>query len=170
MNDNPVLSTWNDLWCAEVPEEKLQKVMGAGKGNSWADSIWSIRAWRHWDICNSSQHYWKTSETAMGCISAALNISKTYENIWKPLTARLNGLNSSSWVNEWSKISVFSNRQGRQRSWRLATVHQGDCPRSVALGSLMLEHVFREKKNPMRQDKIPRWSDEMIVFSKTWWN
>lgn len=63
----------------------------------WADSIcWSIRAWRYWDIRNSSQHYWKTSETAMGCTSAAF----TYQKYMKT---------SHSWaeVNESSKISVF---------------------------------------------------------------
>ena len=84
MDDNHVLSTWNDF-CAKVPEEKLQKVMGAGKENSWADSIcWSIRARRYWDIRNSSQHYWKTSETAMGCTSAAFTYQKyikIYENL-----------------------------------------------------------------------------------------
>ena len=137
MDDNHVLSTWNDL-CAKVPEEKLQKVMGAGKGNSWADSIcWSIRAWRYWDIRNSSQHYRKTSETAMGCTSAAF----TYQKYMKT---------SHSWaeVNESSKISVFPS-QGWQRSWRLAAVHQGGWS---GIGGLLRKFQVTRHDDMMRRE------------------
>lgn len=105
MDDNHALSKWNDFWCAKVPEEKLQKVMGAGKENLWADSIWSIRAWRYWDIRNSSQHYWKTSETAMGCTSAAF----TYQKYMKTCDRWAERAEfTSQWVNESSKDFCFS--------------------------------------------------------------
>lgn len=134
MDDNHVLSTWNDL-CAKVPEEKLQKVMGAGKGNSL--SWFHLLVYPSMEVLGHLQlepallkNFWNSNGLHLSCIY----ISKIYENFSQ--------LGWSQWV-----IKDFCFSQGRQRSWRLAAVHQG-CWSGI--GGLF------------EQEKIP--SD------KTWWH
>lgn len=112
MDDNHVLSTWNDL-CAKVPEEKLQKVMGAGKGNSL--SWFHLLVYPSMEVLGHPQlepallkNFWNSNGLHLSCIY----ISKIYENFSQ--------LGWSQWV-----IKDFCFSQGRQRSWRLAAVHQG---------------------------------------------